>query len=159
MLRVAEDARLKYCGQILRGHLVQVGLARKHSQKIENIQQQLSVQRREFRDERLVGRDRRSLIKVSDAWTLCIQRPNSLRLVISDRVSKAVVEIQRYYRFGKLVEVSSKNIRRVVDSIPGPVQAFAIPLRRVKGDFELLDALLTAGEAENALYVRGYQDR
>lgn len=49
-----------------------------------------------------------------------------MRLVVSQRVSKAVIKIERYYRFRKLVEISPKNVGRIVYGVAGPVESFAI---------------------------------
>jgi hypothetical protein len=76
-----------------------------------------------------------------------------MRLVASQRISEAVVEIEGYYGLGQLVEVSPQDVGSVVDCVSRPVQAFAIAVRRVKDLLQLLDALLRSAQAEYAFDV------
>jgi len=55
VLWVREKTWLKDGGKILRGHLVQIRLGRKHGEQIEDVKQQLSVERRELGDQGLIG--------------------------------------------------------------------------------------------------------
>jgi len=61
--------------------------------------------------------------------------------------------LQRYYRFGEVVEVTAQDIGGVMYSIAGPIQALSISRRGVKGSLELLDALFRARQPKDALYV------
>ena len=76
--------------------------------------------------------------------------------MISQRVSKAVVEPEWYYRLGKLVEVSPQYVGCVVDREACPVQTLAISIRRIKSYLELLDALFAACQAEYAFDISSY---
>ncbi len=66
------------------------------------------------------------MIEVAHTRTLSFEFANSLCLVISQRVSKAVVKVEGYYWFWKLVEISPKNVGRIVYGVAGPVESFAI---------------------------------
>jgi hypothetical protein len=57
MVGMGQHARLEDGRQILRCHTVLIRLGRKHGEEIEDVQQQLSVQRRQLRDQLLVSRN------------------------------------------------------------------------------------------------------
>ena len=78
---------------------------------------------------------------------------NSLCLVIPEGSSEAIIELQRYDRLRKLVEISSENIRRIMDSVAGPIEAFAIAIWRVELLAKLLDTLFRAAKAEDTLDI------
>jgi len=47
VLRMAQDARLEDSSQVWSRHLIQIGFTSEDSQQIEDVQEQLSVQRRQ----------------------------------------------------------------------------------------------------------------
>lgn len=156
VLRVRKQSRLEDSRQVRCGHLIQIRLAGKHREKVQNIQQQLAVEWWEFCNQRLVDPDSSVRLEVAYRRALCIHRSDCLRLMVLQRVAEALVEFQRDDRFGELVEISSQNVGRVVDCIPSPVETFAISIRRVEGDLQFFDALLAASKTEYTLNIGSY---
>jgi hypothetical protein len=76
--------------------------------------------------------------------------------MVFQRVAEALVEFQGDNRFGKLVEISSQNVGRVVHGISSPVEPFAIAIRRVESNLQFLDALLATGKTEDTLNIGSY---
>ena len=77
----------------------------------------------------------------------------SLRLVVSKRFSEALIEFKWNDGLRELIEVSAQNVRCIVHSVAGPVQAFTVAVGRVKRDLELLDALLAPSQPKNTLDI------
>lgn len=67
--------------------------------------------------------------------------------------SEAFVEFKRYDWFGELVEITSKDIGGIMNSVASPVESLSVSVRRVKGNPKLLDTLLGPGESKDTLYV------
>jgi hypothetical protein len=93
------------------------------------------------------------LIEVTNGRALCIHYANGLRLVVLQGVAEAFVEFQGNDRLGKLIEVPSQNVGGIVNGVPCPVQTFAVTIRRIECNFELLDPLLASGKTEDTLDV------
>ena len=82
VLRVRKQSRLEDSGQVRCGHLVQIRLAGKHREKVQDIEQQLAVKWRELCNQRLEDPNSSVRLEVAYRWALCIHRTNSLRLMV-----------------------------------------------------------------------------
>jgi hypothetical protein len=156
VLWVRKQSRLEDGGQVRCSHLVQIRFAGKHRKQVQDIQQQLAVKWREFCNQRLEDPNSSIRLEVAYRRALCIHRTNGLRLVVLQGIAEALVKFQRNNRFGKLVEISSQNVGRVVHGISSPVEPFAVPIGRVESDLKFLDALLATGKTEDTLDIGSY---
>lgn len=154
MLRMRDGARLEDGRQIGRRHPVQVGLGGKHRQKIEDVEEELSVERGEFADQLLVCRHRLRIVQLTRLGGLRIGL--GLSLVGFEGFAEAVVELERHDGLRELIQVSAEDIGGIVDSIAGPVQTFSVAFGGVKDLLQVLDAFGGAADAEDALDVGGY---
>jgi hypothetical protein len=93
------------------------------------------------------------LVEITNRRTLRIHCADSLRLVVLERVAEAFIEFQGDNRLGKLIEISSQDVGSIVHGVPGPVQTFAIPIRRVERDFKLFDTFFTSRKTKDAFHV------
>jgi hypothetical protein len=107
VLWVRKQTRLEDGSQVRRGHLVQIRLARKNCQQIQNVQQQLTVKWRKFCNETLEDSNSSFLVEITNSWALCVHCANSLGLVVLQGIAEAFVEFQGNDRLGKLIEVPS----------------------------------------------------
>jgi hypothetical protein len=123
-----KDARLEDCGEIGRRHLVQVGLGSEYGKQVENVEQQLAVQGRELGDQLLVSFDGGINAEVANGRALAVHGSDCLRLVVSNWVPKAIVELQGYDGLGQLIEIASENVCSVMDGVAGPVESLAISI-------------------------------
>lgn len=92
-------------------------------------------------------------VEVSRCGLLAIDLANGLRLVISEGLSEALVEIERYNWLWQLVEISAENIGSVVNSVSCPVESFTIAFWRVESILKFFDSALCTGESEYSLDV------
>lgn len=74
-------------------------------------------------------------------WVLAFNGSNSFGLVISQRLTKGIIVLQRNNGLWEVVEVATQNIGCVVHGVACPVEAFAVAWRGVKCSLELLDSL------------------
>lgn len=156
VLGMREETGLEDGSKIGSGHFVQIGFGRKDGKEIENVQKQLTVERRQLGDEVLVDTDGLDGVEVADIGGLHIHGTDSLGLVILKRVTEAFVELERDDGFGQLVEVPAQNVGSVVDRVATPVETLSIAVGRVECNTQFLDALLGSTEAEDALYIGSY---
>lgn len=63
--------------------------------------------------------------------------------------------LKRNDGFWKIIEVSPKNVGRIMDGIASPVQTLSVSRRGIKRGPELLYSLLGASQPEDAFYIRG----
>ena len=66
MLGMREETGLEDGSKIGSGHFVQIGFGRKDGKEIENVQKQLTVERRQLGDEVLVDTDGLDGVEVAD---------------------------------------------------------------------------------------------
>jgi hypothetical protein len=155
VLWVGKETWLKDGSKICRGHLVQIRLGREDSQKVEDVQEQLSIERWELSDEALVSANSLVWIERPGDGSLQVHWSHSLSLMVSQRIAESVIEVEGDYRLGQLVEISAQDVCRIVHSIASPVQSFAVAIWRIKGKFQLLDSLFRATQPKDALDIGG----
>jgi len=78
---------------------------------------------------------------------------HGLLLVIPNWASEALVKLKRDDWLRELVEVTTKDIGRIMNSVAGPIESLSVSVWRVKGGLELLDTLLGPGQSENTLHI------
>lgn len=119
MLGVGEHARLEYGGEVGGGHAILVGFGGKDGQEIENIKQQLLVERGQVANQLLVGGDGFGMVVGfglgSGDDTL------GLGLIDAQGLAKLLVNIQGHDWFGQLVQIAPKDVGGIVDRIAGPI--------------------------------------
>lgn len=106
MLRVGNQTRLEDGRQVRCWHQINVRFGGEDGKKIEDVEQQLAVERRQLADQLLVGFDRLCLI---DGF------------VAPKRLTKTIVVIKRDDWFRELVEISPQDIGSIVNGVAGPV--------------------------------------
>ena len=156
MGRVGEHSGLEDGGQVGGGHAVEVGLGGKDGQEVENVEQQLSVERRELLDELLVGNDCSLPVKPTfpvdlDGGLFPVRTP----MTMSQWLPEALVELQRHNGLRQLVEVAAQDVGGVVDGVAGPVESLSEAVWGVEYLLEVLDALCRAAQPEDAFDVGG----
>lgn len=150
MLWVRQHARLEDSSQIAASHAILIGLGCKYCKKIENIQQQLSIEWRELSDKALVLKNDAIHILLRPWLATVVHR------VLSKRLSKPVVKVQWDNWLGKLVQVSAKHVGGIVHRVSFPIQALSISVWRVECLAEFFNALFRTTQAENSLDIGGF---
>lgn len=153
MVGVGQHARLEDGGQIGGGHAILVGLGGKDGKEVEDVEQELLIQGRQFADQLLVGGDGLGVVKVLVRSAV----GQGGVLVDAQGFAEALVELEGDDGFGELIEVAAEDIGGVMDGVAGPVEAFSIALGGVKDVLEILDALGGAVEAEDAFDIGGWR--
>jgi hypothetical protein len=69
----------------------------------------------------------------------------------SQRLSELLVQVQRNHRLRKIIQIASKNVGRIVNSITVPNQALAVSIRGVERVLQFLDTFLGAVESKYSL--------
>jgi hypothetical protein len=108
----------------------------------------LTVERWELFDEDLVSPNSSIEVKISNRRSLAIYVTYCLGLVVAERLAKALVEVQGYYRLRQLIKVPPKNIGGIMDSVSSPIKAFTKTIRCVKLVLQFFDTLFRTGKAE-----------
>ena len=156
VLGMTQDAGLEDGREVGRRHLVIFRLARKDSEKIQNVQKQLPIQWRKLSNQALIGSDGFILVKVAHVRTLGFVDTNGLHLMVLQWLAEVCVEVQWYDGLRQEIEVAAEDVGSVVNGVPGPVEAFAVTVRRVEGELEFFDPLLTPCQAEDAFNIGCY---
>lgn len=81
-------------------------------------------------------------IEPSNRRCLAFDLTNSLRLVVAQWLSEAVVVVERNDGLWEMVEVPTEDVGCIVDCIACPVQTLAVARWGVERDLQLLDPLL-----------------
>jgi hypothetical protein len=90
--RMREHARLKDCGQILRGHTIFVGFGSENCKQVEDVEKKLSIQGGQLGNQLLICLNCFADVKtIRELRSLSIS--NSLHGVTFERLSKPVVEV------------------------------------------------------------------
>lgn len=153
---VGEHAGLEDGCEILGRHPIQVRLGGKHGEQIKDVQQQLAVQGREFRDELLISRYGRTFVKgLGRLRRLGVA--GSLGSGPFQRFSELLIEIQRNHRFGEVIEVATEDVGGIMNCVTVPNEAFSVPIRGVKQGLQLLDSLFGPVKAEDALNLGRFE--
>ena len=140
--RVRDQAGLEDGGKVFGIHPVQLRFGGKDGQQVQDVEQELAVERGQLGDEPLVDLDG---IGSEEFFRLHRQR-----------ISESVVEVERNDRFRQLVEVPSQNIRRIMHRVTGPIQTLPVLFGGVKNGLEVLDSLCGAIQSEDTFNVRRY---
>jgi hypothetical protein len=93
VLRVGDDSGLEDRGEILGGHLIQIGLCGEDGKKIEDVEEQLTVEWWELSDKFLIALDCGIQVKSASRWTLSFHLAHSLRLVSAEGLAKLIVKV------------------------------------------------------------------
>lgn len=89
----------------------------------------------------------------------CVVRGGStldLALIRRQGLTKLFVKLQRNDRLGQLVQIAAQDVGGIVDSIPGPVQAFSIPFGGVEDLLEILDAFCRSVKTKDTFHIGRY---
>lgn len=149
MRGVRQHAGLENGRQILRVHAVLIGFGSKNGQQIQNVKKQLFVKRGQFGNYLLVFDNGSSLVKVfNELRTICIA--DCLLCSPSKGVAEFLVQVQRHYRLGQVVEISSEYRGGIVDGVSVPDEPLAISIRRIEYRLELLDSFLGPIQSKDA---------
>lgn len=116
----------------------------------------MPVKRRKLGDEPLIPLNSSLLVKIRDKLR-SLGIAHGLLGRPAEGVTELFVKIKGNDGFGEVVEVSTEDVRGIVDGISIPDKALAIPIRRVENGLELLDPLFRTAEAENAFDTGGYK--
>ena len=151
MLGVGEHPRLEDGGQIRRSHAVLLGFGSKDSQEIEDVEQQLLVQRRQFPDQLLIGGNGFGMVE--EFRLVCRRRALDLALVGAQGLAELLVEVQGHDRLGQLVEITTEDIGGIMHGVAGPIEAFSVTFGGVEGFLEVLDSFCGSVETKDTLHV------
>lgn len=155
MLRMREDPGLKDGGEIRGGHFIHIGLCRKHGEQVEDIQQELAVERRQGLDLVLIYAHCGVRIESTNRWILPFNGANRFGLVVPQRLTEGVIMLQRNNGLGEVVKVATQDVGGIVHRVACPVEAFAVAWRGIECSLELLDSLFRAGQSEDAFDIGG----
>ena len=151
MLGMGEHAGLEDGGEVGGGHAVLIGLGGKDGQEIENVEQQLLVERGQVANQLLVGGDGFGMVV---GFGLGGGDDSAgLGLIDAQGLAKLLVRVQGHDWLGELVEIAPEDVGGIVDGIAGPIQAFSVALGRIEDLLQVFDALRGAVEAKDAFHV------
>ena len=153
VLGMRQQSWLEDGSQIRRCHLIDISLCSENGKEIQNVEQQLPVQRGQSLDLVLVYAHGGVWVKAANRRGLSLAGPYSLCLVALEGVSKGIVVLQGDYGLREVVEVAAQNVGGIMHRVAGPVQALSISRRGVEGRLEFLYPLLRAGQAKDALDI------
>ena len=76
-----------------------------------------------------------------------------LFLIDTEGLAEALVEFQRNYGFGQLVQVTAEDVGSIVNRVSGPIQALSVTFGGVEYFLEILDTLGGPIESEDTLDI------
>lgn len=154
MLGMGEHSRLEDGGQIGRSHAVLIGFGGKDGQKIEDVEQQLLVQRRQFPDQLLIGGNGFGVVE--KFCLVCRRRALDLALVRAQGLAELLIEVQGHDRLGQLVEITTEDVGGIMHGVAGPIEAFSVTFGGVEDFLKVLDSFCRSVEAKDTLHIGCY---
>ena len=120
MVWVREDAGLEDGGKVLRVHAVDVGLGGKDGEQVEDVEQQLTVERWQLCDEVLVLGDGGAHVEAVHKLRPVGVDNKGLLDCMAEGLAEALIKVEWDNRLGQIVQVPAQNVGCIVHCVARP---------------------------------------